>query len=192
MTQEDRVRWDARYAEYDPAKGKSPHTLLIEHASLMSGGAALDVACGMGRDALWLAAHGFRIVVAADVSGVALRHVRNIARERGLAERLWCVQADLDHFRFPPAAFDLICVFRFLNRGLFPGIARSLKPGGLLIYETFNWRWLEERPDAKPDYMLRPGELLEAFGDLDVIAHAERGVRSQIVARQPIGMKPLR
>jgi tellurite methyltransferase len=184
MTREDRARWDARYAAFDPGEEKPPHPLLIEHASAITGGAALDVACGRGRDALWLAWHGFRPVVAADVSRVALRHVLNIARQRGLAERLLCVQADLDRFRFPPAVFDLICVFRFLNRGLFPALVRSLKPSGLLIYETFNWRWAEERPGANPDYMLRPGELLEAFGDLDVIVHSEQGVRSQLVARQ--------
>jgi SAM-dependent methyltransferase len=185
MTQEDRARWDARYAEFDPGERKPPHPLLIEHAHLSPGCVALDLACGQGRDALWLAANGFRPVVAVDVSGVALRHVLSVAHQRGLAERLWCVQADLDRFRFPPAAFDLVCVFRFLNRGLFPAIARSLKPGGLLIYETFNWRWLEERPDVPPDYLLRPGELLEAFGGLDVVVHGERGVRSQLVARKP-------
>jgi tellurite methyltransferase len=185
MTQQDRARWDARYAEYDPGERKPPHPLLIEHAHLAPGGAALDLACGRGRDALWLAENGFRPVVAADVSGVALRHVLNLARRRSLADRLWCVQADLDRFRFPPATFDLVCVFRFLNRSLFPAIARSLKPGGLLIYETFNRRWLDERPDVSPDYLLRPGELLEAFGDLDVIAHGERGVRSHLVARKP-------
>ena len=185
MTQDDRARWDARYARFDSAKDKPPHPLLVRHASTIAGGAALDLACGMGRNALWLAANGFYPVIAADVSGVALRHVQTIARQRGLADRLWCVQADLDRFRFPPATFDLICVFRFLNRGLFPAIARSLKPGGLLIYETFNWRWIEERPDSNPNYLLRPGELLEAFGSLDVIAHAERGVRSHLVACQP-------
>jgi tellurite methyltransferase len=185
MTQQDRARWDARYAEYDPGERKPPHPLLIEHAHLAPGGAALDLACGLGRDTLWLAENGFRPVVAADVSGVALRHVLNLARRRSLADRLWCVQADLDRFRFPPATFDLVCVFRFLNRSLFPAIARSLKPGGLLIYETFNRRWLDERPDVSPDYLLRPGELLEAFGDLDVIAHGERGVRSHLVARKP-------
>jgi tellurite methyltransferase len=130
MTREDRARWDARYAAFDPGEEKPPHPLLIE--------------------------------------------------------RLLCVQADLDRFRFPPAAFDLICVFRFLNRGLFPALVRGLKPGGLLIYETFNWRWIEERPDVNPDYMLRPGELLEAFGGLDVVVHSEQGVRSQLVARRPI------
>jgi tellurite methyltransferase len=174
-----------RYAERDPGEEKPPHPLLVEYAGCAPGGAALDVACGMGRDALWLAGAGFRPVVAADVSRVALRHCLTAARQRGLAEGLLCVQADLDRFRFPPAAFDLICVFRFLNRGLFPALVRGLKPGGLLIYETFNWRWAEERPDVSPDYLLQPGELLEAFGRLDVVLHAEQGVRTQLVARQP-------
>jgi len=185
MTQDDRARWDARYAERDPGEEKPPHPLLVEYAGRAPGGAALDVACGRGRDALWLAANGFRPVVAADVSRVALRHCLAAAHQRGLAEGLLCVQADLDRFRFPPAAFDLICVFRFLNRGLFPALVRGLKPGGLLIYETFNWRWAEERPDVSPDYLLQPGELLEAFGGLEVIAYDELGVRSQLVARRP-------
>jgi SAM-dependent methyltransferase len=184
MTHEDRARWDARYADYDPGERKPPHPLLIEYADLASPGAALDLACGLGHNALWLAARGFHPVVAADVSGVALRRCLNAAHQRGLADRLLCVQADLERFRFPPAAFDLVCVFRFLDRGLLPSIAHALKPGGLLIYQTFNRRWLDDHPDAPPAYLLWPGELLEAFHTLDVIAHAERGVHSHLVARQ--------
>lgn len=189
MAREDRQRWDQRYQEPHYASEREPFPLIVQHvqplASNASGndGLALDLACGLGHNAVWLARQGYR-VLAVDGSLVALRRGLRAARHHGLNDRILFVLADLDHFRPPADCFSLICVIRFLSRGLFPAIRAALKPGGLLIYASLNWHCTETRPDIAPQYLLGPGELLEAFGDYDVIAASEEGDLSSLVARK--------
>ncbi|HEC22062.1 MAG TPA: class I SAM-dependent methyltransferase [Chloroflexi bacterium] len=183
MTQQDQERWNERYRSPRWKGGPLPHSLLSEYAGLLTGGLALDLACGLGQNALWLAEHGYR-VIAVDISRVALRRGLKAARRQGLADRVLFVQADLDHFRPPAESCDLICVFRFLNRGLFPAIRAALRPGGVLIYATLNWRRAQTHPDVPREYLLRPGELGRAFGEMEIIAQGENGETSHLIARR--------
>jgi SAM-dependent methyltransferase len=133
------------------------------------GGDVLDLACGHGRHARLFAARGCR-VVAADRDADALAALAGAAGITTLC-------ADLEGAPWPFAAdsFDAIVVANYLHRPQFPHIAASLRPGGVLVYETFmagNERY--GRP-SNPAFLLREGELLEAFGALLAVVAFEQG-----------------
>lgn len=135
---------------------------------IRAGGLVLDVACGGGRHARYLAGLGYRIE-AVDRNAEALRGLAGVA---GVATRA----ADLENGPWPYAGrqFDAIVVTNYLHRPLFPHLLGALAAGGVLIYETFaagNERY--GRP-SNPAFLLRPGELLElVHGRLRVVAHED-------------------
>jgi SAM-dependent methyltransferase len=191
-----RAKWDQRYGS---AEGlPEPALVLREYAHLLPGrGEALDLACGLGASALWLAERGFR-VSAWDLSPVAIRQLSAHAQERGLpvAASVRDVIAEPP----PPDCFDLILVAHFLERGLAPAIAAALRPGGLLFYQTFSREAVSDCGPSDPMYRLAPNELLGLFPDLIVRAYSDegrigdtgRGIRDLVllVAQRPEGSDP--
>ena len=185
----ERRRWDARYALAAPGP---PARLLMDWLPSVGRGAALDIACGTGRNTLALAAAGFLPVVGVDLSAVGLHAAVVAAAERGLRADFIC--ADLATFPFPRAHFDLICVFRFLDRHLAPRIMEALRPGGTLIYQTFtvDQAHLRGGPHRR-DLLLEHGELRAMFADLAVLHYAEESCDEDghpsalagLVARRP-------
>ncbi len=168
MSRADRDRWNRKYRELRPPPSAAPDPLLIAHAGLLTGrGLALDVACGRGHNSLHLARLGYR-VIGVDGSIEGLRRARAATRAAGLTMQFAAV--DLDHQRFPPECFDLVVVFRFLDRTLLPNLAQSLRPGGLMIYQTYNRNRLRDHPDFHPAYLLQPGELAGFFSGFETIA----------------------
>lgn len=159
-------RWNAKYFAANPNPRFEPDPLLVELAPRLHGGMALDVACGVAHNAMFLAEHGYE-VLAVDGSLTALRYARERLRERPLPVRLLAV--DLDRFAPPAGYFDLIVVVRYLDRNLVSRLVRGLRPGGLLIYKTFNVNYQRERPAFNPDFLLQPGELSRLLGDLEPI-----------------------
>jgi tellurite methyltransferase len=126
-------------------------------------GRALDLACGSGRDAVFMAACGWS-VTGVDVLPDALDRARDLARRCATAiEPIDWRQVDLEQGGEPPmpeSCFDLIVGFRYLYRPLFAHFAAWLKPGGSVVYETFTTLHRERhgRP-ASDDHVLQPGEL---------------------------------
>ncbi|HYG32874.1 MAG TPA: methyltransferase domain-containing protein [Methylophilaceae bacterium] len=120
-------------------------------------GTVLDVAAGSGRNSLWLAAQGWR-VEAVDRDEAALALLQGI---QGIHTQI----ADLENgpWPYPGQTFDGIVVCRYLHRPLFPVLADSLSPGGILIYETFMLGHEAYGRPKNPDFLLRPNELLEMF-----------------------------
>ncbi len=151
----------------------------------------LDLACGSGRNGLLLTEHGLSVVFA-DKSDSALQNVAQHLKETDLQGRTWKV--DLEQAKSTPLSgqsFDAIICFRYLHRPLFPGIKNAVKPGGLVIYETFtieNQRF--GRPN-NPDFLLRPGELQSVFEDWEPVYSFEGILRNpgravaRVVARKP-------
>lgn len=198
----DRERWNRKYADREGPAHFRPSNLLVEHrhviaelarnATLPDGGPrfvprALDVACGFGGNSLYLASMGF-LVDAVDISGVALAQLQAEAASRSLRLRL--VQADLTRWWVPPSHYDLIIVTLYLNRDLMPALSRGLRQGGLLFMETHNTRFLSERPNFDPAFLLHPGELRQFAYDaeMEVIQVADDGSKastSQLIARRP-------
>ena len=134
---------------------------------------ALDVACGDGRNARWLAELGFA-VDAVDVSDVAIAALREAAADRGL--RVDARVLDLERDAFPTGPYDVVVCMSYLQRDLFVPLARALAPGGIVLYETFARAHVEELGrEFNPAYVLDRNELLAAFAGLHV-HHYREGV----------------
>ncbi|RPI92330.1 MAG: class I SAM-dependent methyltransferase, partial [Chloroflexi bacterium] len=147
------------------------------------GARALELACGLGHNAIWLAEQGYT-VDALDISLQGLRHACATMQRRGV-RGVNFIAADLDHFALPVYAYDLLIVFRFLDRDLFPAIRSCVRPGGRVIYETLNVRHLERMPDCSPHHVLQLDELRRYFPDWIVLAASDEGMTSAIVAQKP-------
>jgi len=129
------------------------------------GGTALDVACGAGRHLRWLRSQGAR-VVGVDRSSDA------IAACAGLGE-LVCADIEADPWPFAHRQFDAVVVTHYLWRPLLPTLVQSVAPGGVFIYETFaHGNETVGRP-ARPEFLLAPGELLNACKELRVVAYED-------------------
>lgn len=179
MTTNDRLRWNERYRRQRPSF--EPAGLLVEHAELLEGGRALDLACGTGGNSIFLAQRGFR-VDAVDVSEVALRIGRAGTRQHGLSVN-W-IQTVATSLPLSGPAYDCIVVFRFLDRAVMHELPQLLKPGGLLFYESYNVRRLKAHPNFNPAYLLRLGELSAWFKGLETIVARDRGDVSSFIGRR--------
>lgn len=168
MTHAERERWDRKYAAGNPNPAFAPEPLLVQYAHLLDGeGWALDVACGVAHNALFLARRGYE-VLAVDGSITGLRYARTALAGTGLPVHL--VAADLDNFVFPEKRFAVAAVFRFLSRPLIPRIKQALVPGGLLIFQTFNVNQLRFAAPMRREYLLEHGELAQLCGDFETLA----------------------
>ena len=161
-----------------PSQSIAPETpparVLLENAHLLPrGGVALDLACGLGANALLLASRGFE-VVAWDSSSVAIDKLRTLARARGLT-----LQAEVrDVVRHPPepGRFDVIVVSHFLDRNLTPHLITALRAEGLLFYQTFTRSRFGECGPHNADYLLADGELLVMFSPLQPMVYRDEGL----------------
>ena len=160
MSETEREHWTQRWAEREYHPRGEPSAMLVTWAPRIPRGRALDLACGNGRNALYVAEQGFA-VDAVDIAAPALQLVSDSARERGLTIHL--VEADLDQYTPPLETYDLITAFFFLNRDLFPRVRDALKPGGYVIYEHHYLSEAKVGGPTDPAWRLRPNELLEFF-----------------------------
>ncbi|RMH44100.1 MAG: methyltransferase domain-containing protein [Deltaproteobacteria bacterium] len=155
MGGDPRARWDERHAA---ARLRAPDPLLLEAVDGVPPGRALDVACGLGRHALALAARGWR-VTAVDVSPVAVERLRAEAARRGLARRIDAAVVDLEAEAaaavLPPGPFDLVAVLYFACRPLWPALCDAVRPGGRVVTAAH----VAPPGDRPHRYALAPGEL---------------------------------
>ncbi len=170
MSDADRERWNARYASGEYAARIHPSPLLAAWIDRLPRGRALDVACGPGRNAIHLAAHGYA-VDAMDISGVALAKARERAEAAGVAVR-W-VETDLEGAEVARDAYDVIVVARFLDRRLIPRLADALRPGGHIVYEHHYLTPADVGGPKSRRFRARPNELLERFRTLRVLSWEE-------------------
>ena len=180
MSEKDRVRWDAAYADRDPDAGPALPQVFAGHAGLFPmSGSALDVACGTGRAALWLARRGLH-VWGLDVSAVAITQARESAIRHGVAERCRFDVADLDEGLPDGLPVDVVLCHRFRDPGLYPALAARLRPGGLLAICV-----LSEVGASPGRFHAVPGELRTQFTGLRVIAEQEGDGEAWVMARAP-------
>lgn len=166
-------KWDRIYTGSTVNTSPSAARVLREYAYLLPArGQALDVACGMAGNALFLAGRGLQ-TRAWDISAVAIERVSEIARTRDIP----LVAEVRDVCRQPPPrnAFDVIVVSRFLQRELCGSLMEALKPGGLLYYQTFIRERCGTDGPSNPDYRLARNELFGLFSDLTLRVYIECG-----------------
>jgi len=151
----------------------------------------LDLACGTGRNGLFLAAQGIPVVFA-DKSASALQTVEQQLAGSGLCGRTWQLNLEVPVTDpFCNESFSAIIGFRYLHRPLFPALRNAIQAGGLIIYETFTIDNRQFGRPNNPDFLLQTGELKSIFSDWEIISdfegvlqNPERAV-AQIVARKP-------
>lgn len=160
--EQDRIKWNGRYAGEGFFIGPTPSRLLKEWIAsiepLLPGKRALDIACGEGRNSIFLARRGFS-VTGVDISEEGIAKARRWAAEEGL--EIGFVRADLEGYEFI-GKYDLILNFNFLLRDLIPKEVAALNPGGVIVFDT-----ILDTPDLvghhKKEFLLQPGELRAIF-----------------------------
>jgi SAM-dependent methyltransferase len=187
----DGAHLDAGPLETGPSRGRlwRPAALLAEWIDRLPPGRALDLGCGSGRDAVFLAEHGFE-VTAVDRLPDALARAEALAARRGVSIRT--ARVDLRGGSLPAAGpFEAVCCFYFLPAWRWPAVAGALSPGGTLLIEAFTEEHAARfgRPGAA-HRVVRAGQLAAAFSGLDVLLDrrlwlGDRRHVCQLVARRP-------
>ncbi|HET6949506.1 MAG TPA: class I SAM-dependent methyltransferase [Acidimicrobiales bacterium] len=180
MSEEDRIRWDERYAQVGPAPAgrPGPPEAFVPYEHLFpAAGRALEIACGRGLGAVWLAGRGLD-VWGLDISAVAIDLARDLARRCGVGDRCRFDVVDLDGGLPDGPPVDLVLCHRFRDARLDRAIVRRLAPGGLLAITA-----VSEVGAGPGRFRVPPGELTVAFAALDVIAAGEGDGEAWLLAR---------
>ncbi len=165
-------KWNARHAA--ASSDDDPVILLTDYAHLLPWqGNALDLACGRGRNSLFLAQHGLS-VDAWDISDVAIEQLSRRAEQAALP--INAQVRDVLAQPIPIARYDVIVVSYFLERSLVQPIMSALKPGGLLFYQTFIQAAVDDSGPGNPAFRLASNELLQMFASLHLVLYREEGL----------------
>ena len=187
MSSADRERWNKKYSSSVlPTKVVK---VVEDFAKLATGHRALDLACGMGRNAKFLASLGFK-VDALDISPLAIESLKNI-------ENIEPKEVDFDSYVLPENSYDLIVCTYFLKRELFPQIENALKEDGIFIFETFMHHPDNTKVPSNKTFLLNEGELETTFDDRYEILHlrefmeegvcGEKSMKASMVAKKRRG-----
>ena len=165
----DRAHWNDRYAR-DPSAEKPSRWLVDNSLLLPRPGAAIDIAGGSGRNALWLAEQGWEVTLV-DVSDVALSLATDRARKVDVS--LTTGQVDLSTDPVPHGPWSLVLLFHYLDRDLFSQIESVLEPGGMLIGSLATVTNLEENKRPPIEFLLDNGELPSLLSEFEILDYEE-------------------
>lgn len=169
-------KWNNTYNNTNTLSA-NPASVLIDNIHLLSKNGddnldALDLACGRGGNAIFLAEKGFN-VDAIDISPVILKKIKAFSNKQKLA--INCIERNIETTGLSNKKYNIIIVSYFLSRDLFPQIINSLKPNGLLFYQTWSKLSCEEKGPSNPNFRLDAGELLKLCASLRIIYYQENG-----------------
>jgi len=194
------AKWDERFrlgehgsAEVDPILSLSKKYLPLLVTARAAQPIALDVACGAGRHAVYLASEVFR-VTAVDLSAQGLTQARQLAASRNVSIETQQVDLEAEGVDLGESRYDLVAVCFFLHRPLFPALRRAVRPGGLVVYKTYSVDQLQYpgRPRHRM-HMLEHNELLREFKGFRVLHYAEewegKGTAA-LIAQKPENATP--
>ncbi|PHS72959.1 MAG: SAM-dependent methyltransferase [Cycloclasticus sp.] len=171
MKNPSQQKWDAIY-QLRATEAHSPAQVLSEHTYLLPrSGLALDLACGLGGNAFFLADKGLK-VDAWDISPVAIDKIK---QQLPNDNSINAVSHDITRVLIPPNYYDVIIVSRFLDRTIIPNIIDALKPQGLLFYQTFIRNKTSAVGPTNPEFLLANNELLKLCASLSVVFYREEG-----------------
>lgn len=174
-------KWDAKYAQCNLQTPANPCFVLKQHSRFLPfHGQALELACGLGGNARFLAQCGLK-THAWDISDNALTVLNNFASLNQLS--ITPLITDLEQMILPYQQFDVIVISRYLDRNQFKAIADALKPKGLLYYQTF-LAPVQDNAPQNPDFYIQPGEFNQAWSNLETLVYGEGWLTNENTAEQ--------
>jgi len=165
-----RAEWESRYHERPDDGVRPPSRFLVEQRHRLPPGRAIDVACGDGRNALFLARHGWT-VEAVDFAHAGLAALLAVARRDRLS--IAALQADLEQYPLPRQRYDVVVNVRYLQRSLIDALKAAVRSGGVVVFETFIRDQQQLGHPRNPAFLLERGELAARFGDFDILTYDE-------------------
>ena len=167
MAETDQQKWDKRYARKVQQAAPTPAPWLVKMVNQLPQGAALDLACGRGGNAIYLASQGFT-VDAIDVSPVGLQLARDAAQAAGVEVNFFCqdLMAELDISTWH---YDLIIVFHFMAPDLLSRLHQALRPGGVLMVEQHMSGYPDAAGPRSDRFRVAPGALAQAVNSLEIV-----------------------
>jgi SAM-dependent methyltransferase len=189
---DERTSWDRRYCEGSHGSLDPDPFLVDSYAEFIEplfpqGGKAIDIAGGIGRQAIWLAERGWRVTLT-DISEVGIAKARE--NTGALESKIRFEVRDCSSFSAGDERYDLVMVFFYLQREIFPQLIKAIHPGGLLVYKTYTLLHPKfGRGPTHPMHLLEENELLRAFPGLEVL-HYHETIRDRGVA-ELVGRKKL-
>jgi SAM-dependent methyltransferase len=177
------IRVDCRpgYCGGEQAMNEPSAWLTGNRHFLPAAGESLDLACGSGRHAIWLAGQGFT-TLAVDRDATAIDSLNREAARRGIPVRTQVVDLESGNTFLEAASFDLVVVVHYLHRPLFPSLVDALRPGGVLVYETFTRAQAARGKPTNPAFLLEPDELVKLVRPLEILVSREGDYDGRMVA----------
>jgi len=181
----DKTRWDSKYETDIYLFGEKPIPFLVDNVHLLPKGKVLDIAMGEGRNGVYLATQGFE-VLGLDISAKGLEKAHKLAAKHNTTIETKVV--DLETFTLQPNSYDVILCSYYMQRDLFKQFQSALKPGGMIVVETYNVDYLKYARFSKK-WALATNELLDIFKGLRVIRYQDfddgKEAYSSIIAQKP-------
>ena len=165
----DKDRWNSKYETEVYLFGEKPIPFLADNVHLLPKGKVLDIAMGEGRNGVYLATQGFE-VLGLDISEKGLEKAHNLAKKNKVTIETKVV--DLESFTLEPNSYDVILCTYYMQKDLFKQFQSALKPGGMIVVETYNVDYLKYVQFSR-EWALGTNEMLDIFKDLRVIRYQD-------------------
>ena len=171
MSLKDKEKWDSKYLKKSQLlRPRESSKNLQEHIQHCKGTKALDLACGAGRNSIFLAECGFD-VDALDIAEIAVDALNTEAKKKNLHSKINTYQVDLDTHEIQKDKYDIIVMANFLDRAVLESAKNALKKGGVLFVETYMINDENEKKQSDPNNLLKSQELKEMLDDSWQILH---------------------
>ena len=181
----DKDRWNSKYETEVYLFGEKPIPFLVDNVHLLPKGKVLDIAMGEGRNGVYLATQGFE-VLGLDISEKGLAKAHNLAKKNNVTIETKVV--DLESFTLEPNSYDVILCTYYMQKDLFKQFQSALKPGGMIVVETYNVDYLKYAQFSRK-WALDTNEMLDIFKGLRVIRYQDyddgKEAYSSIIAQKP-------
>ena len=181
----DKDRWNNKYETEIYLFGEKPIPFLADNVHLLPKGKVLDIAMGEGRNGVYLATQGFE-VLGLDISEKGLEKAHNLAKKNKVTIETKVV--DLESFTLEPNSYDVILCTYYMQKDLFKQFQSALKPGGMIVVETYNVDYLKYAQFSR-EWALDTNEMLDIFKGLRVIRYQDyddgKEAYSSIIAQKP-------